>query len=265
MLTPPLLAALALGACSPADPAPDRTPPPTTATSPATPTPTPESVRVSAGAVTLEATVPASAAGDPAVQVSPARDDGTATMTLRPGTLVEETPSGVEPTPGGTPDPPAPLVTLTSPGAFATHPDGSVTVLDDGVPVGGLTAPRGARLVAVDDTRLEVRAAGDEPPDEVTTVLGTAGVSGADWGEREGGRSLAVTPSDWTREAGQAGVDVAWAELTASDPEVDTATMRDQLECHAIGAPDKATWNLEPWRPDVGLLATMAARCNPTS
>jgi hypothetical protein len=40
--------------------------------------------------------------------------------------------------------------------------------------------------------------------------------------------------------------------------------MRDQLACHALGAPDKATWNLEPWRPDVGLLLIMAAGCNPT-
>ena len=32
----------------------------------------------------------------------------------------------------------------------------------------------------------------------------------------------------------------------------------------AIGAPDKATWNLEPWRPDVGLFAVLAGACNPT-
>jgi hypothetical protein len=40
--------------------------------------------------------------------------------------------------------------------------------------------------------------------------------------------------------------------------------MHDQLVCHGIGAPDKATWNLEPWRPDVGLLAVLAAGCNPS-
>ncbi len=39
--------------------------------------------------------------------------------------------------------------------------------------------------------------------------------------------------------------------------------MHDQLTCHALGAPDKETWNLEPWRPDVGLLAVLAAACNP--
>jgi hypothetical protein len=33
--------------------------------------------------------------------------------------------------------------------------------------------------------------------------------------------------------------------------------------CHAVGAPDKSTWNLEPWRPDVGLILTATAQCNP--
>ncbi|WP_414647956.1 DUF2599 domain-containing protein [Cellulomonas sp.] len=40
--------------------------------------------------------------------------------------------------------------------------------------------------------------------------------------------------------------------------------MHDQFLCHALGAADKATWNLEPWRPDVGSMATLMARCNPT-
>ena len=39
--------------------------------------------------------------------------------------------------------------------------------------------------------------------------------------------------------------------------------MYDQLACHAVGAPDKAAWNLVPWRPDVGTVAAFAAACNP--
>ncbi|MGO1180564.1 DUF2599 domain-containing protein, partial [Cellulosimicrobium funkei] len=98
---------------------------------------------------------------------------------------------------------------------------------------------------------------------DVVVPLGTRAVRSTDWGEREGGRSLAVDPTAWARAAGQAGRELVWAQVVAAEPEADTSTMHDQLVCHAVGAPDKATWNLEPWRPDVGLLATMSARCNP--
>lgn len=141
------------------------------------------------------------------------------------------------------------------------HTDGSATVEQDGVAVGGLTSPTGAaRFRLVDPGVLAID--GDAP---TSTTLGTTGVQDAAWGDREGGDSLAVTPTDWARRAGQAGVDVVWAGLVADDPALDTPTMHDQLVCHALGAPDKATWNLEPWRPDVGLLQVLAARCNPTA
>lgn len=39
--------------------------------------------------------------------------------------------------------------------------------------------------------------------------------------------------------------------------------MADQYQCHVNFAANKNPWNLEPWRPDVGILATMAAECNP--
>ncbi|MEG3616683.1 DUF2599 domain-containing protein [Isoptericola haloaureus] len=181
-----------------------------------------------------------------------------------------------------------PLTFSLDDGGFVRHADGSVSVLDadGGTPVGGLTRPDGpATFRDVDPQHLELvsttgaagaasaddgtsgdgRATpGDGAREEVVTTLGTAGVAAASWGEREGGRSLAVDATDWARSAGTAGVELVWAELAAAHPEVDTPTMRDQLVCHALGAPDKATWNLEPWRPDVGLVAVLAARCNPT-
>ncbi|SKC67700.1 DUF2599 domain-containing protein [Krasilnikoviella flava] len=253
-----VLALLTLGACTPSDPTPTAP-----ATPSASPTPTTSStadttagVQVAAGDVTLEVTAPGATVDDPRVRTSPGPDATTATVTI--GAPPHDTDAASPPA--------APRVALTSPGTLSPNVDGSVTVLDDGgAAVGGLTVPQGARLVALDGTHLEVRttASGAER-DEVTTTLGTAAVAGTDWGEREGGRSLAVEPTDWARGAGQAGVDLVWAELVATDPAVDVPTMRDQLECHAIGAPDKDTWNLEPWRPDVGLVATMAARCNPT-
>jgi hypothetical protein len=182
---------------------------------------------------------------------------------------------------------------LTTPGTLATNPDGTVTVLDTaGTPVGGLsapvpadggagTAPVGsppprASFAVTGPTRAELavedgsqaQGAGT-PADEdrrpvVTTTLGTVALAGATWGEREGGRSLAVDPTAWARTAGVAGQDVLWPQLVAAEPEADAPGMHDQLLCHALGAPDKSTWNLEPWRPDVGLVAVLAARCNPT-
>ncbi|WP_147572566.1 DUF2599 domain-containing protein, partial [Cellulomonas massiliensis] len=91
---------------------------------------------------------------------------------------------------------------------------------------------------------------------------GTA-VEDAAWGEREGGRSLAVTPSAWARRGSDAARALVRRQLVAAEPDAGSATMLDQLRCHEIGAPDKATWNLEPWRPDVGLAATIRALCNP--
>jgi hypothetical protein len=254
-----LSATLALGACAPdapAPPAPGGSPSgPSGASAPGSPADRVQ-VEVSAGDVTLELTMPAAPTDDPQVHVSPDPDASTATVTVDTAALDESAADVAGP----------PALALTSAGTLEPRPDGSVTVRDDHGPVGGLSAPRGARLVAVDATHLELRAtSATAGRGEVATTLGTVAVAGADWGEREGGRSLAVAPTDWARDAGQAGVDLVRAELVAADPEVDTPTMRDQLECHAIGAPDKDTWNLEPWRPDVGLVATMAARCNPTS
>ncbi|MEV7963720.1 DUF2599 domain-containing protein [Oerskovia paurometabola] len=182
---------------------------------------------------------------------------------------------------------------LVSPadGSLVRNSDGSITVHDAaGTPVGGLSAPEvteasgpagRAGVVVVAPTRAEVHvkargaapsgtgsatgdAAGPRNGWTVTTWLGAQGVRSATWGNREGGRSLAVDPTPWARQSGIVGEATAWAQLVASEPEAASTTMRDQFDCHALGATDKKTWNLEPWRPDVGFLATAAARCNPT-
>lgn len=59
--------------------------------------------------------------------------------------------------------------------------------------------------------------------------------------------------------------DSVWANYTALVPSAyANSRMRDQLICHVrnIGRA-KQPWNLEPWRPDVGYEATVAALCNP--
>lgn len=180
-------------------------------------------------------------------------------------------------------------LTLVSPGTLDVDRDGSITVLDgNGTPVAAIGPPAlppgtedGAPRIEVtgtDATHVRVtvddgirpaqrpgsteEAAGAGPL-RLTLVAGTDAIDSATWGENEGGRSLAVDPADWARHAGQAGLDLVGAQLVAAEPEAGSATMSDQLVCHAVGAPDKVTWNLEPWRPDVGLILTAAAQCNP--
>jgi len=162
---------------------------------------------------------------------------------------------------------------LVSPadGSLLRNGDGSISVLDAaGTPLGGLSAPEAtepsgsavrAGVVVVAPTRAEVRVkavgatpsgtvgtTASAPPDDVTvtTWLGAQGVRSATWGNREGGRSLAVDPTPWARQSGLVGEETAWAQLVASEPEADSSTMRDQFDCHALGATDKKTWNLEP-------------------
>ncbi|WP_369370645.1 DUF2599 domain-containing protein [Promicromonospora sp. Populi] len=178
-------------------------------------------------------------------------------------------------------------LTLTSAGTLDVDSDGSISVLDgDDSPRAAVGPPEppsgtedGAPRIEVTDVdattaRVEVddratpsaqgsgSAAGTEPV-SVTFVIGTSAIESATWGENEGGRSLAVDPTDWVRHAGEAGLDLIRTQLVATEPEADSAPMDDQLVCHAMGAPDKGTWNLEPWRPDVGLILTAAAHCNP--
>ncbi|MFE9232233.1 DUF2599 domain-containing protein [Cellulosimicrobium funkei] len=282
----------------------------------------PASVRVPVGTATVEIAVPPPASGGATPPHVTADAEGASDVTLALAG--------------------APATVSVEGGSLVRHPDGTLTVLDDGgTPVGGLGAPRAVgrhgapgtpgadgadgasgaeggtvdgtdagptastpapgtprvRVALVDAHRAEVTLVGtagtatagsagtasggddaagapagdadetattdDAAAWDVVVPLGTRAVRSTDWGEREGGRSLAVDPTAWARGAGQAGQELVWAQVVAAEPEADTPTMHDQLACHAVGAPDKATWNLEPWRPDVGLLATMSARCNP--
>ncbi len=169
---------------------------------------------------------------------------------------------------GGPPGTPVAVALAAPTGASVdVQDDGSFLVLAaDGTFLGGAARPvtvDGAARVRVTGTDDGVLRAAADDGDVQLRVAGSA-LAGAAWGEREGGRSLAVSPTAWARTAGQAGEAGVWVELVAAVPEADTPVMRDQLTCHVLGAPDKETWNLEPWRPDVGLLGILAAACNPT-
>lgn len=111
-----------------------------------------------------------------------------------------------------------------------------------------------------------VALSADSPPTTVSIAAGSSAATAATWNQAEGGKSLQVTPSAWGRSGGLAVMEYGWPsvlELIGTKSEANSDSMRNQFQCHAIGAPNKETWNLEPWRPDVGLLKFMAARCNP--
>ncbi|NEW37922.1 DUF2599 domain-containing protein [Nocardia cyriacigeorgica] len=88
------------------------------------------------------------------------------------------------------------------------------------------------------------------------------------WTENIDGPRLLVHPTVAGRKTTYPGSDErAWQEVLTQSPEAGSPGMRDQFICHwdwaRIVAPDKPSWNLEPWRPDVGYLAVVEARCNP--
>lgn len=113
-------------------------------------------------------------------------------------------------------------------------------------------------------------------------VLTTAGIAAADagppyvaraewakWGDLS---SLRVYPTAAGRAASaqpgsQPAADEAWAEVLALAPDAAIPGMKEQFDCHwwvaELAQPGKTSWNLEPWRPEVGAAQMAAAHCNP--
>jgi hypothetical protein len=94
-------------------------------------------------------------------------------------------------------------------------------------------------------------------------------VEWAKWGDLS---SLRVYPTAAARViAGQLGNVAqgaeAWAEVLALSPDADIPGMREQFMCHwqfaEVAEPGKASWNIEPWRPEVDDNTMMATGCNP--
>lgn len=243
------LLSVLLVACSPSAAEPQPTAPPGAPTSaPATATPTadptdPAVVResgtpVTSGPVTLWVTAPA-------VDVR-TEDDGSVRVSAPAGSLLLAAPAG------------ATVSALT---------DGSAVVLDAaGAFLGGLTSdPWDVQVVQVGPEVVRLTTDSDQTATVSTGFWFTASaVASAVWGEAEGGRSLAVTPTAWARAGSQAAREGLWAQVVALAPDADLPGMRAQLECHELGAPDKATWNLEPWRPEVDAIEMIRSRCNPS-
>lgn len=131
----------------------------------------------------------------------------------------------------------------------------------------GTAAPGGGGAMAFDVRLTRAAARGvDATPGQPVTVqaaLGRTFVSAVDWGDREGGRSLALFPTRWGRASGLLLTFYGFADVVRLEPSADLPGMLSQYRCHVLGARSKETWNLEPWRPEVNDLAMIAAQCNP--
>jgi len=275
----PLILAIALattlGSCTGGEPA---VTPTTTRTSPPAPTPSAvpaadpaalaEAARtagtpVRAGDLTLRAAAPLTA-----VTVT-AQDDGSAVLTFAVAPAPDTEPGD------GTDADRLAAVLAAPPGlGFDVRTDRSVALTGSTGTVVGALPP--ARVVDAAGNRLSARLAaragdptlldvlvGAGPAGAATLTFGATPLVSAVWGDREGGRSLAVVPATWVRTGGVAAQEALWSALVAAEPDADSTSMHDQLTCHALGAPTKDSWNLEPWRPAVDSLTLLATRCNP--
>jgi Protein of unknown function (DUF2599) len=95
-------------------------------------------------------------------------------------------------------------------------------------------------------------------------------VATAHWSATSAGFRLHVRPSHYGRAhaAGRPGLALEQALRAAGTRPLAITTgirqsLTNQLACHAEFATRKPWWDLETWRPDVGLAATVLAACNP--
>lgn len=171
-------------------------------------------------------------------------------------------------------------MTVSGPEGMVAAPqlDGSVAVVSNETLVLGLSAPTVSPDVegitwqesAPDNADSELTFLLTAPPASepagaitVTVVVGQSAALSATWGHNEGGQSLAVEPSAWGRAGGLTVMEYGWQSVVALDPDAKSTSMEHQFQCHALGAPNKEFWNLEPWRDDIGLLKFISTRCNP--
>jgi hypothetical protein len=87
----------------------------------------------------------------------------------------------------------------------------------------------------------------------------------ARWIQQPQGMRLIVTPTSCGRRTAASSSAPAFAEAIRRGGRgaPHYRSLYFQFICHANFAADKPTWDLEAWRPDVGLAATILARCNP--
>ncbi|MEU0539803.1 DUF2599 domain-containing protein [Nocardia sp. NPDC005978] len=138
--------------------------------------------------------------------------------------------------------------------------------------IGSLDSSSAAPAPAQAPTTVARSAPIAAPPSPATPAVdpfaGQALIERTEWTEAIDGTRLLVFPTQAGRKdtfptAGER----AWQEVLGLSPDADTPGMRDQFICHwewaRVVAPNKTSWNLEPWRPAVGYQETVNTLCNP--
>lgn len=129
---------------------------------------------------------------------------------------------------------------------------------------------RGTTVVQIVDHR----ATDVQYPVVADPYLGIDLISSAAWEYYPGdGWTLKVTPTWWARATATNSIAASygWSELYAKYRDrglcCNLDGMRDQYICHhvvvGVRDPNKATWNLDEWRPDVSYAETVNTYCNP--
>lgn len=178
---------------------------------------------------------------------------------------------------------------LPSGAVLEPQADGSIVILDGDQWIGGVAAPWAVDAAGkAVPTRYEVGEDGftqvveadaqTRYPVVADPWLGKALVSKTNWKATYSGRMLQVHLTWWGRYGAFATVggatyfllrDAFWTEVKdkTRGTRENTTSMRDQLYCHVdvvrLRDPKKATWNLEPWRPNVSYVTMLAKGCNP--
>jgi hypothetical protein len=129
-----------------------------------------------------------------------------------------------------------------------------------------------AATMAATTVSLAVATAGVASANPVEPQPGPPFIDHTEWVHWADLSSLRVFPTPSGRAAaGEIGTNAdgaeAWTEVLALSPDADLPGMRAQFICHwqiaEFAEPGKASWNLEPFRPEVNDNQMLASGCNP--
>ncbi|MFE3542862.1 DUF2599 domain-containing protein [Nocardia sp. NPDC059177] len=144
----------------------------------------------------------------------------------------------------------------------------AMTVLTACGPAGDEPAAPATTTSSPTRTTLDTPVTIAPPTTTVDPYAGLPLIDSVSWTESVDGARLQVYPTVAGRKTtAPTAEQLAWQEILALDATADAPGMYDQFRCHWVWArmvaPDKPSWNLEPWRPAVGYPATVSANCNP--
>ena len=121
-----------------------------------------------------------------------------------------------------------------------------------------VTSPRDERVCAKSKTSDKSSSNGRKETERTSYIASVSEV----W--ENSGLVYRVRPTQAGRLADWSGIQQAWKQAVRNGVP-NRPHLRQQFLCHplSIVARGKSSWDLEAWRPEVGLQQTMLAACNP--